>query len=584
MAFVELDDHILDQVRQAADIVEIITQVTPLKQAGKSHKGLCPFHREKTPSFHVDRDKGLFYCFGCGTGGDVFKFLMLTERMTFPEAVEHIANRVGIALPKRRGGGSQRDRNKEELLQIVEDASEAYHQALSWKPNEADRYLTKRGIDEEVWRRYGLGYAPDSWDYVLSRLGRKHQLPLLEQAGLIRAREKSSGYYDRFRNRLMIPIHSDSGTIIGFGGRSLDGKDPKYLNSPESPLFNKSHLLYNLHRAKNDIRKLGRAILVEGYFDCIALDHAGIGGVVASMGTSLTPGQASLIRRFASRVVVCYDGDDAGRNASLRAAPVLLSAGLSVQICDVGDGEDPDTYIQKAGNDAFIELVGAAPGVFEFALGRAGNVDEMSGEDRRDVVESLVPLLSAVGDPILRVDALQRVADRLRLPFDAVQAAIRKPGAAARSDGAAPEPTPRESVSPAETRILRALIEGNAGPGLGTRLEPEMFRDDACRSIFTAIRTISPEGGPVEFSRLSALLRRDDEVTRLSELAFAEDDDTADRSLDQIVGLMERRRWEGKLRELQSAIQEAERSGDQDRLDTLYVEKNRLMRDAPGRA
>src|SRR5687767_5978719 len=321
MALVDLNDSVIAQVRSAADIVDFVGQVTPLKLAGKSYKGLCPFHREKTPSFHVDRDKGLFYCFGCGTGGDVFKFLALTERFTFPEAVEYVAGRVGIELPRRRK--TTRDNDKDDLLQAIDDASEAFHQALGWGDNPAAQYLANRKVSKEIITRYGFGYAPDSWDYIFTRLSRKHGEKKLEQIGLIMPRKSGSGFYDRFRNRLMIPIHSETGALVGFGGRSLDGSDPKYLNSPESEVFNKSRLLYNLHRSKDAMRKIDRAILVEGYFDAIAIDHAGVPGVVASMGTSLTTGQASLLRRFTRRIVLAYDGDNAGRAATLRAAPIL---------------------------------------------------------------------------------------------------------------------------------------------------------------------------------------------------------------------------------------------------------------------
>src|SRR6185436_835297 len=268
MANVDLNDSVISQVRSSADIVDFVQQVTPLKLAGKSYKGLCPFHREKTPSFHVDRDKGLFYCFGCGTGGDVFKFLTLTERFTFPEAVEHVASRVGIELPKRRR--TQRENDKDDLLELMDDASEAFHQALEWTPNAADDYLRQRRVSKEIIKKYGFGFAPDSWDYILRRLGQKHGEKRLEAAGLITPRKEKSGFYDRFRNRLMIPIHSDTGAIVGFGGRSL-------------------------HRSRDAMRRYDRAILVEGYFDAIAIDFAGVPGVVASMGTSLTTGQASLL-------------------------------------------------------------------------------------------------------------------------------------------------------------------------------------------------------------------------------------------------------------------------------------------------
>src|SRR5947209_16601024 len=424
MALVDLNDLLISQVRQAADIVEFISQVTPLKQAGKSYKGLCPFHREKTPSFTVDRGKGLFYCFGCGTGGDVFKFLTLTERFTFPEAVEHVASRVGIELPRRKR--TVREADKDDLFEVIDDASLAFHQALGFPDNPAAEYLEHRRVPKEIIDKYGFGYAPSSWDYILRRLSGKHGERKLELAGLLMPRKEKTGYYDRFRNRLMIPIHSETGALVGFGGRSLDGTDPKYLNSPEGELFNKSRLLYNLHRSKDAMRRIDRAILVEGYFDAIAIDHAGVPGVVASMGTSLTAGQASLLRRFCTRVVIAYDGDDAGRNATLRAAPVLLSAGLTVSALDLQGEKDPDSLVQKHGADRFLEILGNAADIFEFALRQwAGDVTKLSGRDKAVRVDAFVPLLAAVTDPVIRKDADQRVADWFHPEFETVWSRVR---------------------------------------------------------------------------------------------------------------------------------------------------------------
>src|ERR1051325_268184 len=224
MSLLDLNDGVIAQVRSAADIVDFVGLVTPVKLAGKSYKGLCPFHREKTPSFHVDRDKGLFYCFGCGTGGDVFKFLTLTQRFTFPEAVEDVAGRVGIELPRRKK--TSRDADKDDLLEIIDDASLAFHQALGFPDNAAIRYLRERRVPKEIIDKYGFGYAPDSWDYVVQRLARKFVEKKLELAGLVTPRQSGSGYHDRFRNRLMIPIHSETGALVGFGGRPLARHDP----------------------------------------------------------------------------------------------------------------------------------------------------------------------------------------------------------------------------------------------------------------------------------------------------------------------------------------------------------------------
>ena len=566
MAFVDLNDLVISQVRGAADIVDVISQVTPLKQAGKSYKGLCPFHREKSPSFTVDRDKGLFYCFGCGTGGDVFKFLTLTERFTFPEAVEHVAARYGIELPRKRK--TTREVDKDDLLEALDDASAAFHQALEWKPNAADDYLRKRGVPQEIIRKYGFGFAPDSWDYLLRRLGQKHGDKKLEQVGLLSPRKEKSGYYDRFRNRLMIPIHSETGALVGFGGRSLDGSEPKYLNSPESELFNKSRLLYNLHRSKDAMRKHDRAILVEGYFDAIAIDYAGIPGVVASMGTSLTSGQASLLRRFTRKVVIAYDGDNAGRNAVLRAAPVLLSAGLDVLALDLGEEKDPDTLIEKRGVDGFLEVLGNANDIFTFGLKVWGtDIANLSGREKSERVEQFMPLLSAVTDPVMRNDAASRIAEAFRLEFETVWSRVR--GKAQTVVPGVREKT--RSIPSGEKFLLTVALQGKLDQATLMRVKEEFFEDPACKTIFSITKNNLLEGDPIDFGKLSTDLRGEAELTLLSELTLTEEiDESALNRIDEVLVPMERNGLDRQRKDLQRQIAEAEKNGEGARVDQLY--------------
>jgi len=572
MAFVDLNDSIIAQVRSAADIVDFVSQVTPLKLAGKSYKGLCPFHREKTPSFHVDRAKGLFYCFGCGTGGDVFKFLALTERFTFPEAVEHVASRVGIELPRRRKTAKESD--KDDLLEVVDEASEAFHQALGWGDNPAKHYLDQRGVPEAIIKKYGFGYAPDSWDYVLTRLARKHGEKTLELAGLVMPRKSGTGYYDRFRNRLMIPIHTETGALVGFGGRSLDGSDPKYLNSPESELFNKSRLLYNLHRSKDAMRRIDRAILVEGYFDVIAIDHAGVPGVVASMGTSLTSGQAALLRRYTTRVVIAYDGDDAGRNATLRAAPVLLAAGLTVSALDLQGEKDPDSLVQKHGVDRFLDLLGHATDIFDFALKEwAGNVNMLTGREKADRVEAFVPLLSAVVDPVIRNDAAQRIADGFRLEFETVWSRVR---------GRAAAPAERQAsraIPSGEKFVLTAVVQGRISGEKLESVQEGFFTDPACKTLFSIIKSEVSAGQPIDYSQIATHLRGEAELTLLSEVTLTDDlDESAVARLDEVLIPMQKGYIERRTQEIQRELVEAERGGEIERRNALDREKLDLLR------
>jgi len=574
MAFLDLNDDIIGRVRESADIVDFIGQVTPLKLAGKSYKGLCPFHREKTPSFTVDRAKGLFYCFGCGTGGDVFKFLTLTERFTFPEAVEYVAGRVGIELPRRKR--TTRDADKDDLLEIIDDASLAFHQALGFPDNAAMRYLRERRVPKEIVDKYGFGYAPDSWDYIYTRLARKYGDKKLELAGLVTPRKSGSGYYDRFRNRLMIPIHSETGALAGFGGRSLDGSDPKYLNSPDSELFNKSRLLYNLHRSKDAMRRIDRAILVEGYFDAIAIDHAGVPGVVASMGTSLTSGQASLLRRFTTHAVIAYDGDDAGRAATLRAAPVLLSAGLAVSALDLQGEKDPDSLVQKYGVDRFLELLGNATDIFDFALKEwAGDVSRLTGREKSERIEGFVPLLGAVTDPVVRNDAAQRIADAFRLEFETVWQRVRGKSAAPRAQ----EREPRTPGATAEKTILAMALQGKLSASVAGRLRDELFQEPACKTLFSIIKSDVQAGNPIDFAEIATQLRGEAELTLLSELSLTDEfDDAVLGRLEESLQPLERRYLDHRLLQLQRDIHDAEKRGDDSVVRDLFVEKQVLTR------
>jgi DNA primase len=570
---VDLNDQVIAQVRQAADIVDFVGQVTPLKLAGKSYKGLCPFHREKTPSFHVDRGKGLFYCFGCGTGGDVFKFLTLTERFTLPEAVEHVASRVGIELPRKRK--TSRESDKDDLLEVLDDASEAFHQALGFPDNAAKRYLDDRGVAPEIIKKYGFGYAPDSWDYIITRLARKHGEQKLEKAGLVMPRKSGTGFYDRFRNRLIIPIHSETGALVGFGGRSLDGTDPKYLNSPESDVFNKSRLLYNLHRSKDGMRKIDRAILVEGYFDAISIDHAGVPGVVASMGTSLTTGQASLMRRLTRKVVIAYDGDEAGRNATLRAAPVLLSAGMEVFALDLLGEKDPDSLVQKHGTDKFFEILGNATDIFTFALNEwAADSAGLSGREKSEKVEAFVPLLSAVSDPVVRNDAAQRIADAFRLEFETVWSRVRGKAQAVMVDR-----QQVRAVPGGEKFLLMAVVQGKVSEELLRTIDEGLFVDPSCKTLFSIIKNEVADGGPIDFPAIATQLKGEAELNLLSEVTLSDDlDDAAIARIHEILTPMRKGYVERRSREIQLELIEAEKVGDGERREQLDREKLQLQR------
>ncbi|HLA78110.1 MAG TPA: DNA primase, partial [Vicinamibacteria bacterium] len=310
-------DSFVEEVRQAADIVRLVSEQVSLKKMGTSWKGLCPFHQEKTPSFNVRTEPPLFHCFGCGAGGDVFKFVMLHERVAFPEAIELVARRFGVPVPERSSEMGPDRKEREELLALLDAAAQHFTRNLWSGPGaRAREYLLGRGFEKETLERIRAGAAPDSWTDLLDTLRKRFPLPALLTAGLVLEKQGGGSHYDRFRNRAVFPILNEAGKVVAFGARSLDGSEPKYLNSPETPVYQKSRTLYGLSLAKDAIRREGHALLMEGYLDVARALQAGIGQAVATCGTALTQAHARLLRRFGDRVVVNFDQDDAGQKAT----------------------------------------------------------------------------------------------------------------------------------------------------------------------------------------------------------------------------------------------------------------------------
>ena len=343
-------DSFVEEVRRAADIVRYISDHVSLRKTGASWKGLCPFHQEKTPSFNVRSEPPLFHCFGCGEGGDVFKFAMLHERVGFPEAVEMIARRFGVTVPESRFDGGPDRKAREEMLALVEAAAQHFsHNFWTAPGTRAREYLLGRGFKKETLERIRAGASPDSWDDLLGAMRKKFAPPLLLQAGLILERQDKSGHYDRFRNRAIFPILNEGGKVVAFGARALDGSEPKYLNSPETPVYQKGRTLYGLSWAKDSVRREGRIVLMEGYLDVARAIEVGVGEVAATCGTALTTSHARLLRRFTENVVMSFDQDEAGQKASPRSAEAILEESLQVRVVELPAGEDPDTYLKTAG-------------------------------------------------------------------------------------------------------------------------------------------------------------------------------------------------------------------------------------------
>src|SRR5512143_1225553 len=367
----DITDDIKRDVLAATDLVQLVGAVTGLKKAGNSWKGLCPFHGEKTPSFHVHPDKGFYYCFGCGAKGDAITFVRETERLEFPEAVAYLARLAGITLPMRRSG-TRVDRGKETRVAEALSLAAAFFRANRDRHEAARALLAKRGLSLEDARAYGLGAALDSWDGLKTSLAPRVPEDTALEAGLLQRNPETGRVYDRFRNRLTIEIRDGRGEILGFGARAFGEDQPKYLNSPETARFSKGKLLYGLDRAKEAIRREESVLLVEGYFDRIACERAGVSNAVASMGTALTPAQADLLQRQARRVLVAYDGDAPGGAAALKVVPMLLERGLDVRLVAFPAGEDPDSFLKKHGPDALRAKISEKTSLISDLLGKLG--------------------------------------------------------------------------------------------------------------------------------------------------------------------------------------------------------------------
>ncbi|MEI8310474.1 MAG: DNA primase [Verrucomicrobiota bacterium] len=432
-----ISEETIQRVAEANDIVEVVGSYFPLKRAGTALRALCPFHREKSPSFHVNPARQSYHCFGCGAGGGVLRFVMDYEHIDFPSAVRKLAQRAGVPIIEEAGGGDDDKQRglKQRLLALHVEAAGWFQQNLlkSQAGVVARDYLKSRGINGEIARSWQLGYAPDSWDALLVFLReRKFSKEEIFRSGLASSKEEgdTENLYCRFRDRVMFPIWNDYGEVVAFSGRVLDpeAKAAKYVNSPETPLFTKGKVLYGLNKSKRDLIEKNAAIVCEGQLDLISAFEAGVRNVIAPQGTAFTGDQARLLRRFVETVLLCFDSDTAGQQAASRSLPALLGQGLAVKVVELPKGEDPDSLIRHRGADAFLDVVAGAKDFFEHAADQAessGELSDPAGKAR--LVRRLGPPLALIQDAALRESVLGRLATRLALPHAAIRAAMKAP-------------------------------------------------------------------------------------------------------------------------------------------------------------
>lgn len=466
----------IDLINSYNDIVEVISQYIPLKKSGRNFKALCPFHSEKTPSFTVSPDKQIFHCFGCGAGGNVFSFIMRRENMTFPEAVRHLARRANIILPEFNSSTGSK---KESLLKLHELAAGFFHWGLtkSKLAAKARTYIKERGINNGSVNRFCLGYAQPGWESFFKYAEKKGYNPeILLEAGLILERSNSGGYYDRFRDRLIIPVCDSRGRVIGFGARVLDGSKPKYINSPDTPLFRKGTVLFGLHHAQEAIRESKEVIIGEGYFDVITAHQEGLCNIICSQGTAFTEIQAQVLRRYTDKVVVAFDADQAGTQAALRGLSVFLQKNFEVRMAVLPPGEDPDSHIRTSGAESFKKLVSKSVPLIDFKLDRlCRNNNIATDRGRLMVVKEMLDTISQIESPVLKEIYIKKLAGRLDVSMDTVWEEYRT--------RRFPESIPAQSatvrktkLNKYESRLLKYLLENDTVLSLiKEELDPEAF-------------------------------------------------------------------------------------------------------------
>jgi DNA primase len=573
-----------EKVKQQADIVRVIGDYVQLKKAGQNFRGLCPFHSEKTPSFNVHPTKQIFHCFGCGKGGDVFSFVMEMEKVEFRDALKIVAEKCGISLPRSKERSPEERRENQQRSMLVE----IHREAQSWLVKQlegtlegkaARAYLEDRGLDRDTIARFGIGYAPSGGDLLLRHLKPKYPEKTLVESGLI-SRDPSGRLFDRFRRRITFPISNESSRIVAFGARALGDDQPKYLNSPETPIYSKSNVLYHLDRAKEALRRQDFAVLVEGYMDAISVARAGISNVVASCGTALAESQIKLLGRFTKRVVVNYDPDTAGQAATERSLSSLLENDFEVRVLNlpaIGDKKaDPDLFIREKGADAYRDQLKSAPPYVDYLITRARQMDLTTGEGKRRAVNFLLPYVQRIPNSILRSEWATRIAQQLRLDEPVLRAALSKAAAERRSEVKLQPELVRSAAKPAERRLIRMLAEAEGFRSeLAQHLQASQLHHGLeTEKIFAALIASTVSGNPFHASEIGATLE-DRERRLFFEILFEDSHEPSWDEAQSCLDTLARKQLERELSEVQRGI-EANPSGQA--LKDLLTRKQALMR------
>jgi len=567
--------EIVDQIRQVANIIEIASQYTTLKKRGKKFVGLCPFHSEKDPSFTVDEEKQLFHCFGCGVGGDVFSLVMQKENLGFPEVLRSLAEKYNIELPERKKLSPKLLKLKEKLFKINESALAFYKKNLfnTTEGRKALEYLKKRNISEGTIQNLKIGYAINSWTSLVDFFKRKGvEVSLLEKAGLALPGQKKEGYYDRFRGRIIFPIFDITGKAVGFGGRTVIDAEPKYLNSPDTPIYSKGNLLYGLNFSKDSVREKRGLILVEGYTDFSALYQAGITNIAASLGTSLTSGQVSLARRFAPKIIINYDSDSAGISAALRAISLCFENGAQINVLILPKGLDPDSFLQKYNTEEYKKLLKkSTPGLkfmTDYFLER-GRMD--IPEEKALIVKNIVKEIEKIPDSIIRSEYLKQASEILSVDEEVIRNITKQ-----KEEKKAPEA--KELFLPAEKRLLQILLENKDIASLVcAEMKEADFHGLKGESIFKILLDSFKSNKKISIHELNQELEPV-LLSSLSRIRLEEENPPSEEEALDCLNALRKISLQNQMKNLQAEIIRLERNGEKEKLSSLLSQKQDLTK------
>ena len=569
----------IQEIRDRVDIVEVVSGYLPLKRSGVNHQGLCPFHQEKTPSFNVNASRQIFHCFGCGVGGNVFSFLMRMEGLSFPDAVKRLGEKVGVEVEEEEVSPAEirRREDRERLARINEVAGGFYHQLLleddAGAP--ARRYLRQRGYEGETVRTFQLGFAPEGWETLAKHLaGKNFSVEDIRKTGLVRPGKQDRGDYDLFRNRLLFPIHDLQGQMVAFGGRVLDDSLPKYINSPETDVYHKGKILYGLYQARDAMRHSGDALVVEGYFDVMALHRAGFTNAVATCGTALTPDHARLLKRYADKVLLIFDEDAAGRQATFRAMDALLPSGLAVSVVAMPAGEDPDSLIKASGEEGFRRCLESARPVLDVFIDEQLRVNDESIEGRARAAEQVLERIRRLPGDLERNLYLKELAARTGLDLDLLQSKT-SGTAVSRAPVKRPVPSVAQPGKPLSEKgqtqkyLLRLmLVDDQLRKKVKVEGAASLFLEDSFRGLAEYLLAAEDEDGHLPNNLVGDSLDAQQQAL-LSGLVFQEDQawaDNPEKIFEDCRQAVARTLLRQRLQEIQQLEDEARKNNDEETL------------------